>query len=85
MVENQITTLQTDVSEIKSDVKGLVLAQQQLALAIAVKDAAQVQNEKSRAQNGVWARWAIPVLVTLVNVALAFIAVVGDLVSSGAK
>jgi hypothetical protein len=65
VVENQISTLQGDITEIKSDVKGLVLTQQQLAVALAVKEAAEFQSQKARAQNGVWVRWLLPLMVTL--------------------
>lgn len=65
VVENQITTLQQDITEIKADVKGLVLTQQQLAIALAVKNAAELQLQASRSQNGVWVRWFLPLLVTV--------------------
>jgi hypothetical protein len=76
VVEIQISTLQTDVTEIKSDVKSLVATQQQLAVALAVKNAAELQHEKSRASTGVWVRWVLPVAFTLVNGALTAIALI---------
>jgi hypothetical protein len=70
VVENQITTIQSDVTEIKSDVKSLVATQTQLAIALAVKDAAESQHAKDRASTGVWARWLLPILLTIGNGAL---------------
>lgn len=70
VVENQISTLQSDVTEIKSDVKSLVATQQQLALALAIKEAAEQQIQKGRASTGVWVRWILPVTFTIGNALL---------------
>lgn len=67
VVETQISTLQSDVTEIKTDVKSLVATQQQLALALAIKEAAEVQQAKDRANTGIWVRWGLPVLLTIGN------------------
>jgi len=67
VVENQIMTLQSDVTEIKSDVKSLVATQQTLAIALAVKEAAETQHAKSRADTGVWVRWVLPIIVTIAS------------------
>lgn len=75
VVETQISTLQTDVTEIKSDVKSLVATQQQLAIALAVKGAAEAQEAKARASTGVWVRWILPVLFTLGNGILTLVSV----------
>jgi len=73
VVENQITTLQSDVTEIKQDVKSLVATQTQLAIALAVKEASEAQHAKSRAQTGVWVRWVLPILVTVMSAVGAFL------------
>lgn len=70
VVETQISTLQSDVTEIKADVKSLVVTQQQLAIALAIKEAAETQHAKDRASTGVWARWFLPALLTLGNALL---------------
>ncbi len=63
VLENQILSLRTDVSEIKTDVKALVVAQAQLSTAMAVRDAAAFQEMKSRAGTGTWVRAMVPWLI----------------------
>lgn len=77
-VEAHMETIQDDITEIKSDVKSIVAAQQAAVLAIATRDATDEAIRGARAQNGVWVRWGLPVLLTGLNVMLAFASWLGD-------
>jgi hypothetical protein len=59
-LEVEVGHIKADVGEIKSDVKTLVLVQQQLAVDLAVKNAAELSEAKSRASTGVWVRTFLP-------------------------
>jgi hypothetical protein len=65
-LEEQFRSLQSDVTEIKSDVKNLVTTQVTLATALAVKEASEERERKNRASTGVWVRTFLPILVSVV-------------------
>lgn len=71
VLENQYRVLQTDVSEIKADVKALVVTQTQLATALAIKEASERRNEQARASTGIWVRFVLPWIVALAAFILA--------------
>jgi hypothetical protein len=71
IVETQIATLQTDVTEIKADVKSLVAAQAAFTLALARREAAELAVGNARASTGTWVRAAVPWLLTGVGLAIA--------------
>lgn len=73
VLESQYRALQTDVSEIKSDVKALVASYTSLATALAVWEAADAAAKKSRASTGVWVRTILPWVVAAAALALAVI------------
>lgn len=64
VVETQINALSADVTEIKGDVKSLVATQNQLAIALAIKNAADAQESVARASTGIWVRMFLPLLVS---------------------
>lgn len=73
VLENQYKTLQSDVTEIKTDVKALVSAQFLLTQAMAVRDAAAFQDMKSRANTGTWVRSMLPWIVATLALVLSTI------------
>jgi prefoldin subunit 5 len=73
VLENQYRTLQSDVTEIKSDVKALVATQATLATALAVKEAADTKERQSRASTGVWVRTILPLVAAIAALVLAII------------
>lgn len=73
VLENQYRTLQSDVTEIKADVKALVTTQTQLAVALAVKEASEATERSSRASTGVWVRSILPLIVSIIALVLAVV------------
>lgn len=73
VLENQYRTLQSDVSEIKTDVKALVATQATLATALAVKEAADAKERKSRSDTGVWVRTVLPLIAAIAALLLALV------------
>lgn len=73
VLENQYRTLQSDVTEIKADVKALVTAQATLATALAVKEAAEQRERKARSDTGTWIRSFLPLLGSLFAVAVSLL------------
>lgn len=57
VVEVEVGHIKSVVAEIKADVKTLVSAQQQIALDLATRNAAEVALAKSRVSTGVWLRF----------------------------
>ncbi len=57
MLEVKVGRIESDVSEIKADVKTIVSSQVQLAINLAVKDASEVAVAKARASTGKWFRF----------------------------
>ena len=73
VLESQYAQLQVDVTEIKSDVKALVLQQQAVATALAVKSARDERAEVARGTMGVWTRSFVPWLLTILAISLTII------------
>jgi hypothetical protein len=71
VLENQYRSLQSDVTEIKSDVKALVAAHTSLATALAVKEATDARAALARGTMGVWVRATLPWLIAVVALVLA--------------
>lgn len=67
MVETEVAALRSDVAEVKTDVKGLLVAVNALVTSSAVRDAVEAQHARSRASTGVWVRWVLPILFTVGN------------------
>ena len=67
VVETEVAALRSDVAEVKNDVKGLVTSVQTLTTALAVKNAVEAQQAKSRSDTGIWVRWVLPILLTIGN------------------
>lgn len=73
VLENQYRTLQSDVTEIKSDVKALVATQATLATALAVKEAADAKERQSRSNTGVWVRTFLPLIFSAIACGIAVV------------
>lgn len=73
MLESRVQDLQSDVSEIKSDIKGLVASQAAVATALAVREAAELQRATDRGGTGVWVRSMLPVLLMAIAILLTII------------
>jgi hypothetical protein len=73
VLENQYNLLQRDVSEIKSDVKALVITQNSLLTTLAVREEADRVASSTRASTGVWVRSFVPWLITGVAATLALV------------
>lgn len=71
VLENQYRTLQSDVTEIKSDVKALVATQASLATALAIREAAEQEHRMARASTGVWIRSLLPLIFSGMAVLIA--------------
>lgn len=65
MLEVKVGALQKDVTEIKSDVKALVQAQQAATVLHAAEMSAEMAHRKSRGDLGVWVRASIPWVIAL--------------------
>jgi hypothetical protein len=73
VLENQYTALQHDVTEIKADVKALVASQSSLAVALAVREAADQRGKQGQAAMGVWVRSMLPWLIAVAALVLAIV------------
>jgi hypothetical protein len=73
VLENQYALLQTDVTEIKSDVKALVAQQSALATALAVKSARDERAEQARGTMGMWMRSLVPWILMAIALTLTII------------
>ena len=73
VLESQYKTLQSDVSEIKSDVKALVANQMQLATALAVRDAATMEASNLKGSAGVWVRSFLPLVFAMAAVVISIL------------
>ena len=71
VLENQYKTLQSDVSEIKSDVKALVIAHTALERSMVMRESAALQDMKSRSSTGVWVRSLVPWIIATATLAVA--------------
>lgn len=63
VLEVKVSDLQTDVTEIKTDIKTLIRVQQAQDVASAVERAAESAHRKSRGDLGVWVRASIPWII----------------------
>lgn len=63
VLENQFVTMQIDVSEIKADVKALVVAQSALASAMAIRDSVVSQTTVTKQSYGIWVRSIVPWII----------------------
>ena len=63
VLESQYAQLQVDVTEIKSDVKALVVQQQSVATALAVKSARDERADQARGSMGTWVRSFVPWMI----------------------
>lgn len=57
VLETKVGRIESDVAEIKGDVKTLVTNQTQIAINLAAKTAAEQAVKSSRTQTGVWVRF----------------------------
>lgn len=73
VLESQYKILQSDVTEIKSDVKAIAAAQATIATALAVREAAEFQDMKSRSSTGVWVRTFLPLAVATLAVIVSIV------------
>lgn len=71
VLESQYHQIQSDVSEIKSDVKALVVAQAQLSQQLAIAEATSLRVERARASTGVWVRTFLPWVVAVLALFMA--------------
>jgi hypothetical protein len=74
IVETQVAGIMSDVTEIKADVKTLIATQNQLAMNLATKEAAENAVAVSKGVDSAFRRWLIPLIVTVVNIVLAVVA-----------
>lgn len=76
IVETKVDDVQTDLTEVKNDVKLLVATQATLAIALAAKNAADEQHTKDRESTGRWLKtfggWVVAGVSALVAVANFF-------------
>lgn len=57
VLETEVSHIKADVTDIKSDVKTLLTNQNNAALALAVKYAAEAANSRGREKTGMWVRF----------------------------
>ena len=70
-LEGKVGRIESDVTEIKADVKTLVTNQTQIAINLAAKAAADQAIQSSRTQTGVWVRFFSERLIALAALAAA--------------
>lgn len=71
IVETRIDGIVSDVAEIKSDVKLIIATQNQLAMNLATKEAAENAVASSKQVESAFRRWLIPIVVTVANIAIS--------------
>lgn len=76
VLENQYNALQTDVTEIKGDVKSLVATQQQLALALSIREATEAAQVRGRRDTGTWVRSFLPLVMSAIAAIVSIVALV---------
>lgn len=70
VLETQVKAIQTDLTEVKADVKALVAAQTAALIVHTSERAADVAHIRHRASLGVWVRATIPWVVAAAGVLL---------------
>lgn len=75
VLETKVSSIERDVSEIKTDVKALVASNQAVALQLATRDAAELAASQSRNQTGVWFRFASERAIALLALAASILAI----------
>lgn len=71
VLETRVGRIESDVSEIKVDVKTIINSQTQIAIDLASKNAAETAAAKVRGQTGVWVRFVSERLIALIALAAA--------------
>jgi hypothetical protein len=79
VVETQVAGIMVDVAEIKSDVKQLIATQNQLAMNLATKEAAEAAVANRRGEDSAFRRWLLPIAVTIVSIIIGVASLVGRL------
>ena len=70
ILETKVEAIQTDLTEVKSDVKALIASQNTAMLLQASERAADMAHKKSRGDLGIWIRAAIPWAIAAFSVLL---------------
>lgn len=70
-LETEVAHVKSDVTEIKTDVKTLISNQNQIAIALATKDAVEAATARSRNQTGVWVRFFSERIIALAALSAA--------------
>lgn len=75
IVETRIDGIVADVTEIKSDVKTLIATQNQLAMNLATKEAAEKAVSDQKGAESAFRRWLAPIVITILNIAVGAVSV----------
>lgn len=76
VLETKVSRIESDVADIKADVKSLLSNQQQTAIDLAAKAAADAAVQKSRTQTGVWVRFFTERGIAILALAASLIAII---------
>lgn len=76
VLETKVGRIEADVADIKADVKALLSNQQNVAIDLAARAAADAAVAKGRTQTGVWVRFFTERGLSILALAVSFYAIV---------